>query len=162
MSDVDTLFTEENRLALKTFNDICSNIRGEYSKDAVGLFRIWTTTLTIYEENKENSMSQLLSALLKLKPHWNKYIESFNTDFKKIIMYFYKCCKSLEPLAKDYYSNNHLASYQGQDYIFPNSSNDNNYCCLTFSNKKIKISKPICDSCHLKLKKQYNTGVNNI
>jgi len=143
------LFTDNEVMALKLFNNTCISIRGDYSKDAIGLFKIWQETLTIYaDEFQENIMNYLLSALLKCKPHWSEYIDSFDNIFEKILMYFYRCCKALVPLADGHYAQNQLASYQSTSH-----TNLNSGYCLLHPNRKSRTDKPVCDLCYSKLKR---------
>ena len=143
------LFTNNEVMALKLFNKTCVSIRGDYSKDAIGLFKIWQETLTIYaNEFQENVMNYLLSALLKKRPHWGEYIDSFDNIFEKILMYFYRCCKALVPLADGYYTGSSLASYQSTSHTTLNSG-----YCLLHPNRQSRTEKPICDLCYSKLKR---------
>ena len=111
------LFTKKEIIALKSFNDICSKIRGDYSKDAKGLFKIWITTLNIYKGYQENSMTRLLSALVKRIPHWKIDVYKHNETYDQIKYCFYRMCKALESTSNGKYSNSCLGAYHTESYF---------------------------------------------
>ncbi|MBT3298895.1 hypothetical protein HN385_08225 [archaeon] len=110
------LFTKKEIQSLKSFNDICSKIRGEYSKDAKGLFKIWINTLNVYKEYHTNSMTQLLSALMKRTPHWKLDVYEHIETYDQIKYCFYRMCKTLEYVSDGKYSHSSLGSYQSDTY----------------------------------------------
>jgi len=62
-------FNESEERSLEIFNNICGNLRGDYSHDCIGLMKIWEVTLYIFSnEFNETLLKKLLSTLMKRRP----------------------------------------------------------------------------------------------
>jgi hypothetical protein len=147
---LDTSSLSDNELsALKAFNTICSELRGDYSKTAQGLYKLWFVTLSIYLESFCNFNSLLFDALMKRRPHWKNEIDKFSSNTNNKLNYYF--CKSA--LSLDVFSGGEI--YTGspfQSYIGGEHS-ESGYCLVHPTRQVAKQSGMLCHNCLSKLER---------
>ena len=143
------LFTNDQVLALKTFNQICSELRGDYNRQHTGLLKLWETTLTIFHElSGPWLLKHLVGAFISIRPHWSKDFDKITSLREKAMFYFRRSANSLIMLpSPDYYSAS-VASYQGRSTSSPQTG-----FCLIHPDRRSRKDRPVCNSCYQKLLK---------